>query len=169
MNRATADVRFGDSAITFNDLHVTRDEGIGTAGSFTYDFGKHEVRLTNVKTHLRPSDVIYWIDPDFVDELAPYRFGGIPNLTASGVVHVKKGKTTRLEIGVDAPGGMEYDLLDKTLPLERVRGQLLFTPDRLQIIECRRQGSSAAASNSEPTSHSRKAPPVSARASPRRT
>ena len=134
MNRATADVRFGDSAITFNNLHVTRDEGVGSAGSFTYDFGKHEVRLTNVKTHLRPSDVIYWIDPDFADELAPYRFGGIPNLTASGVVHIKRGKTTRLEIGVDAPGGMEYELLGKTLPLERVHGRLLFTPDRLQII-----------------------------------
>jgi hypothetical protein len=135
MNRATADVRFGDSAVTFNNLHVTRDEGIGTAGLFTYDFGKHEVRLANVKTHLRPSDVIYWIDPDFADELAPYRFGGIPNLTASGVVHIKKGKTTRLEIGVDAPAGMEYELLGETLPLERVRGRLLFTPERLQIID----------------------------------
>ena len=134
MNRATADVRFGDSAITFNDLHVTRDEGTGTAGAFTYDFGKHEIRLTNVKTHLRPSDVIYWIDPDFADELAPYRFRGIPNLTANGVVHIKRGKTTRLEIGVDAPGGMEYELLGKTLPLERVQGRLLFTPERLQII-----------------------------------
>jgi hypothetical protein len=134
LNRATADVRFGDSALTFVDLHVTRDEGVGTAGSFTYDFGKHEVRLTNVKTHLRPSDVIYWIDPDFADELAPYRFRGIPDLTANGVVHIKRGKTTRLEIGVDAPAGMEYELLGKTLPLERVRGRLLFTPDRLQIV-----------------------------------
>ena len=134
LNRATADVRFADSAITFSDLHVTRDEGVGTAGTFIYDFGKHEIRLANVKTHLRPSDVIYWIEPKFAKVLTPYKFRGIPNVTANGVVQFKGGKNTRLEIGIDAPEGMDYDFLGKTLGLERVNGQLLFTDDRLQVI-----------------------------------
>src|SRR5205085_7819356 len=34
-NSATANVHVADDAITFKDLHVTRDEGIGT-GAFTY-------------------------------------------------------------------------------------------------------------------------------------
>ena len=134
LNRATANVRFADQAITFTDLHVTRDEGTGTASAFTYDFGKHEIRLANVKTHLRPSDVIYWIEPKFADELAPYKFRGIPNVTANGVVQFKGGKNTRLEIGIDAPAGMNYELLGKTLELERVQGRLLFTDDRLQVL-----------------------------------
>ena len=134
MNRASANVRLAESAITFSNLQVVREEGTGTAAAFTYDFGKHEVRLTDVKTHLRPSEVIYWIEPKFANEVAPYRFRGVPNLTANGVVQFKGGTNTRLEIGVDAPGGMDYDLLGKTLPLERVHGRLLFTDDRLQIL-----------------------------------
>ena len=134
LNRATADVRFANSAITFSDLHVTRDEGVGSAGTFTYDFGRHEIRLANVKTHLRPTDVIYWIEPNFAKVLTPYNFRGIPNVTADGVVQFKGGKNTRLEIGIDAPDGMDYELLGKTLGFERVNGRLLFTEDRLQVL-----------------------------------
>jgi hypothetical protein len=49
-------------------------------------------------------------------------------------VHIKRGKTTRLEIGIDAPGGMSYTLLGKPLDLERVNGRLLFTHERLQVL-----------------------------------
>src|SRR5206468_9914232 len=37
MNNASAKVHFKDGAVTYDDLHVTRDEGSGS-GSFTYDF-----------------------------------------------------------------------------------------------------------------------------------
>ena len=134
LNRATADVGFAESAITFSDLNVTRDEGVGTAGTFTYDFGKHEIRLADVKTHLRPSDVIYWIEPKFAKVLTPYKFRGIPNITVNGVVQFKGGKNTRLDIGIDAPDGMDYEFLGKTLGFDRVNGHLLFTDDRLQVL-----------------------------------
>ena len=134
LNRATADVHFAESAITFSDLHVTRDEGVGTAGTFAYDFGKHEIRLANVKTHLRPNDVIYWIEPKFAKVLAPYKFRHIPDLTANGVVQFKGGKNTRLEVGIDAPDGMDYQFLGKTLGFEHANGRLLFTDDRLQVL-----------------------------------
>ena len=49
MNSASANLHFADGAMTYDNLRVTREEGIGT-GSFTYDWGKHEVRLTNVQT-----------------------------------------------------------------------------------------------------------------------
>src|SRR5207247_8056938 len=47
------------------------------------------------------------------------------------------GKNTRLEITVDAPNGMDYTFLGKTLPFDRVSGRLLFTNDRLQLIDLR--------------------------------
>src|SRR6266567_4525810 len=62
MNAANARIRFADGAVICEDLHVTRDEGTGS-GSFTYDFKKHEVRVSNIRSSLYPAEVIFWIDP----------------------------------------------------------------------------------------------------------
>jgi hypothetical protein len=134
MNSATAKIRFGDGAITYDDLRVTRDEGIGT-GSFTYDFAKHEVRVSNIKSSLRPTDMIFWIDPKLWKTVVPYKFHQTPNITASGVYQFRGGKNTRLDITVDAPGGMDYVFLGKTLAFDRIVSHLLFTHDRLQIVD----------------------------------
>ncbi len=134
MNNANADVRFGGGALTFNHLRVARDEGIGT-GAFTYDFKKHEVRVDNVVTTLRPAEAIYWVEPKLHNAVIPYKFRNPPHLTVNGVVQFHGGRNSRLEIGVDAPTGMDYVFLGKTLPFEKVRGQLLFTEDRLQLSD----------------------------------
>jgi hypothetical protein len=134
MNNARADVHFGDGAVTYNNLRVTRDEGVGT-GSFTYDFAKHEVRVSNLKSSVRPSDAIFWIEPDQYKNVVPYKFRQSPNITANGVYQFRGGKNTRLDINVDAPGGMDYVFLGKTLPFNRVTGKLIFTNDRLQLVD----------------------------------
>jgi hypothetical protein len=134
MNSATADVRFADGAVVYDNLHVVRDEGIGT-GSFTYDFKNHEVRIANIKTSLRPVDAIFWVDPKLWKTIVPYKFRQPPNITTNGVYQFRGGKKTRLEIAVDAPGGMDYAFLGKTLPFDRVAGHLLFTYDKLQIVD----------------------------------
>jgi hypothetical protein len=134
MNSANADVRFGNGAVTFQNLHVAREEGSGS-GTFTYDFAKHEVRIADVVTTLRPADVIYWIEPKFHKAVIPYKFRAPPHLTVNGVVQFRGGTNTHLEIGVDAPTGMDYVFLGKSLPLDHVRGRLLFTEDRLQLFD----------------------------------
>jgi AsmA-like protein len=134
MNSATSHVHFGDGAVTYENFRVVRDEGIGS-GNFTYDFKNHEVRISNVKSSLRPADVISWIDPDLWKTVTPYKFRQTPNLTANGVYQFGGGKNTRLEINVDAPGGMDYVFLGKTLPFDRASAKLLFATDRLQIVD----------------------------------
>jgi AsmA-like C-terminal region len=134
MNSGSAKIRFGDGAITYDDFLVTRDEGIGT-GAFTYDFKNHEVRVANVKTSVRPVDAIFWIDPTLWKAVVPYKFRQPPNITANGVYQFRGGKNTRLEITVDASNGMDYAFLGKTLPFDRVSGRLLFTNDRLQLVD----------------------------------
>jgi hypothetical protein len=133
MNSANANVRFGDGVLAFENLRVTRDEGVGT-GAFAYDAGRNEVRLTNVQTSLKPSEAIMWIEPRFWEHVTPYRFHRAPRVTANGVVQFGGGKQTHLQIDVDAPSGMDFTFIDKVLPFERVAGQLLFTDDRLQIL-----------------------------------
>ena len=134
MNSASANLHFADGAMMNNNLRVTRDEGVGT-GSFTYDWAKHEVRLTNVQTSLRPADAIYWVDPKLAKPVAPYKFRQAPKLTVNGVVQFHGGKETHLEITVDGAKGMDYVFLGKTLPFDRIKGRLLFTDDRLRLSE----------------------------------
>src|ERR1700730_6060707 len=134
MNSATAKVHFADGAVTYQDFHITRDEG-GGSGTFTYDFAKHEVRVSNVKASVRPSEVAIWIDTDLPKNVAPYKFRQPPAITANGVYQFHGQKGTRLEINVDAPGGMDYVFLGKTLPFHKINSRLLFTNDRLQIVD----------------------------------
>jgi len=133
MNEATAAVHLEKGALTFDNLHVTRDEGAGS-GSFTYDFVKHEVRLKDIKSTLRPTDAILWVEPKFFKEVAPYKFRQPPNVVANGVIHFR-APNDHLEIKVDAPAGMDYVFLGKTLPIDRVSGRLLFTDGRLQLSD----------------------------------
>ena len=132
MNSATAKVQFGDGSVTYNDLRITRKEGVGT-GSFTYDFKNHEVRISNIKSSLFPAEMIVWIDPDLLKTVTPYRFRHAPTIHADGLYQFGGGKKTRLVLGVEASGGMDYDFLGKVLPFDAVSAKLLFTNDHLQI------------------------------------
>ena len=134
MNSATAKIHFANGAVTYENFRVTRDEGVGT-GTFVYDFANHEVRISNIKANVRPSEVAWWIDPDLPKTVTPYKFHQAPTITANGVYQFRDGKNTRLEINVDAPAGMDYVFLGKTLPFHKINARLLFTDDRLQIVD----------------------------------
>ena len=136
MNSADTKIHFADGALTCEDLHVTRNEGSGT-GSFTYDFKKHEVRISNIKSSLNPAEVIFWIDPKVWNTVAPYKFRRPPSVTANGLYQFRGGKNTRLEVKVDGANGMDYVFLGKPLPFDRISARLLFTNDRLQITDLR--------------------------------
>ena len=134
MNSASARIQFGDGAVTYNNLRITRNEGVGT-GSFTYDFKNHEVRISNIRSSLFPAEMIVWIDPDLVKTVTPYRFRRPPVIRADGVYQFGGGKKTRLVLDVDAPGGMNYTFLGKTLPFDAVSAKLTFTNDHLKIAD----------------------------------
>jgi AsmA-like C-terminal region len=136
MNSADTKIHFADGALACEDLHVARNEGTGT-GSFTYDFKKHEVRISNIKSSLNPAEVIYWIDPKISNTVVPYKFRRPPSVTANGLYQFHGGKNTRLEVKVEGANGMDYVFLGKTLPFDRISTRLLFTNDRLQIIDLR--------------------------------
>jgi len=133
MNSANANVHLEKGALTFDNFRITRDEGIGT-GSLTYDFVKREVRLKEVKSTLRPTDAILWVEPRFFKEVAPYKFRQPPTVIVNGVIHFG-APNDHLELVVDAPTGMDYVFLGKTLPVDRVSGRLLFTDNRLQLSD----------------------------------
>jgi hypothetical protein len=136
MNSADAKIHFADGALSCEELHVARSEGTGT-GSFTYDFKKHEVRISNIRSSLNPAEVIFWIDPKVSNTVAPYKFRRPPSVTANGLYQFHGGKNTHLELKVESTNGMDYVFLGKTLLFDRISARLLFTNDRLQIIDLR--------------------------------
>jgi len=133
-NKASAAVHFSDGAVTYENFHVTRDEGSAT-GTFTYDFAHHETRVSTIHSTLRPAETIPWVDPDLLKIIKPYKFSAPPVITADGVYQFRGGKSTHLEISVSSPGRMEYVLLGKTLPIDNVAATLIVTKDRLQIAQ----------------------------------
>ncbi len=135
MNSATSKVHFGDGAVTYTDLRVTRDDG-GGSGTFTYDFKNHEVRINNIKTSMNPIETIVWVDPDLVKTIVAYKFRQPPNLTVNGLYQFAGGKGTKIDINVDGRG-LDYVFVGKTLPFDRVSGKLVFTSDHLQIVDLR--------------------------------
>jgi hypothetical protein len=134
MKSAESRIHFADGALTCEDFHVTRDEGVGN-GTFTYDFKKHEVRVSNIKSSLHPAEAIFWIEPNLWKTVTPYKFRRPPVVTANGLYQFRGGKNTRLEIKVDGNNGLDYEFLGKTLPFDRVSARLLITNDRLQIVD----------------------------------
>jgi hypothetical protein len=133
MNEASAALRLEKGALHLDNLRVVRDEGTAT-GSIAYDFAHHEVRFKEIKSALRLTEAIVWVDPKYFKEVAPYKFRQPPSLVVNGVFHFH-GMNDHIEIKVDAPTGMDYIFLGKSLPFDRVAGRLLFTDNRLQLID----------------------------------
>ena len=134
LDSAVSKVLFKEGAFTCEDFKVERPEG-SASGTFTYDFRKHEARLTGIKSALNTGEASAWIDPDLVQRVAPYRFKSPPNLSINGLVQFGAGKNTNLEILVDAPAGMDYVFLKRNLSASSISGRLLFTDDRLRIFD----------------------------------
>lgn len=130
---ATATLRYADRRLTIDPLRVNRAEGIGEGG-LVFDFARDEVEVRKIHTSLHPQDIIWWIDRKLVKDIAPYRFGKKPpQLVLDGLVHTKGGNTTRLNVDVRAPGGMDYTFLRRDLHCQDINGKLLFTDGRLRI------------------------------------
>ena len=130
---ATATVRYSDRRLTVDPLRVVRPEGVGEGG-LVFDFARDEVVVQKIRTSIHPQDMIWWIDPKLVKDIAPYRFGKKPpQLLIDGLVHTKGGDSTKLKIDVTAPGGMDYTFIKKDLHCPQISAHLLFTKDRLRI------------------------------------
>ena len=132
MDSAKADITFEDLALKFSNLQVKRPEGSGS-GSFTYDFGKQQVRLENIHSTMNPGNVLLWADPNIAHETDPYRFKAPPDVRVNGVIWLKDPGQTRLTANFSAPQGLDYDLLDRTLNFGATSGELQFNGRRILV------------------------------------
>lgn len=125
MDGATADIAFENLALSFTNMRVKRPEGEGT-GSFVYDFGKRQVRLQDIRSTMMPYNVLQWADPKVARETEPYRLKGPPEVSVSGVIGLEDKSLTDLTARFNAPQGLQYDLLERTLSFDKAEGTLRF-------------------------------------------
>ncbi|MGH8046088.1 MAG: hypothetical protein ACREKL_02475 [Chthoniobacterales bacterium] len=111
---AKSDLVIKDRAILYKDLTIGKGK-LRATGSFTYDFGRQEVRLDGIRSNLNPPDMLMWVDPRVAKTVEAYRFRAPPNVRADGLAHMKDPTQNDLHISVDAPGGLTYSLLNKDL------------------------------------------------------
>ena len=114
IDSGVADVVIKDQCLTYQNLVINTGKGRGT-GSFDYDVGRKEVRLRDIVSTLVPVDVMMWIDPRIAETIRAYRFRTNPKVKVQGKVHMKDPMKNDLSIRIEAPGGIDYDLLGKTL------------------------------------------------------
>lgn len=129
---ASADVNIADRAFTYHNIKLTRKEG-SASGTFTYDFGRGLAILQDVKGNLIPGDVIQWVEPKILKDIAPYRFNAPPQWELDGRIQFRGGNDTDLTVLLNAPQGMSYTLLGKDLPVESTSGRLEFKRHLLKI------------------------------------
>ena len=132
MDSASADLSFEGLALTLGNIRVERPEGSGS-GSFTYDFGRRQVRLDGVRSTMNPFNVLQWADPKVAAETKPYRFKAPPEVTVGGVIGLQDATQTRLWANFTAPQGLEYDLLERTLSFGAATGSLEFAARSIKV------------------------------------
>ncbi len=118
-----SDFEVVDRSIVYRNLVLAKGD-LQATGSFTYDFGRHEVRLDGIRSNLNPTDVLMWVDPRIAATVAVYRFRGPADLRADGIAHMADPRRNDLRIRIDAPGGLAYTLLNR---------DLLFGPTRATV------------------------------------
>lgn len=128
----TARVELGQRAVRYEDMEMRVGPLRGT-GVFVYDFGNQEVRLEKIQSNLPPDLVLQWIDPRIAAAIEAYRFVEPPQVTADGVVDMADPTKTRLDIGVRAPAGLNYDLLGRNLTPSQVVADVLVRGRRLLV------------------------------------
>lgn len=122
---------------TFGPLQLKRSEGTGE-GSVTYDGVNNTLYLHDLKIRLHPVELMTMIEPEWVSEVTPYRFKGPPPfVTVKGSAAPHSAERTNISVTVESTGGMDYDFAGKTLPVQEVAAQLLFTPHRVQLTSVR--------------------------------
>ena len=125
-------LQVADGAVDFRDIVVKIGEGIGR-GEFIYDFKNWEGRLPDVRSTLDPVKVMTWIDPRIAEVLKDYRFRKPPELRVSGKVGLRNPEKNDLRIGVNAPSGLGYTLIQKELPFGATAGNVLVKGQKILV------------------------------------
>ena len=124
---------------------MERDEGSVTGDAVTYDFSSPRA-APGQRPQQRSiiGQVGVWLDPDVYHTIQPFHFHRPPSAVLNGTVQFDGGRNSHLVTEVNAPAGMDYVFLKKTLPFQSVAGQVVFNGGTAAAQRRARRASSTA-------------------------
>jgi hypothetical protein len=102
---------------------LKHEDGEGT-GAIRYDFRNRQVEIKNCKTKLKVQPVALIISNKLAEYTAPYLFLKPPTLAIEGWVDLETQKKTDLKVNIEAPAGMLYVFLGKTIKIDNLSAEL---------------------------------------------
>ena len=133
LERFTSPFAFRGGVWSFGPFQMKRTEGVGE-GSVTYDAVHNDLFLHDLRLRLNPVETMKMIEPEWLEEVVPYRFKGEPPLvTVRGKAAPQTPDRTNLLVDVTSKTGMDYDFAGKTLSFKQISAKLVFMPRRVQI------------------------------------
>jgi hypothetical protein len=131
--KASIPVKLKGGQLSIGPFVLQREEGQGE-GSVTYDILNNDIYFHDLKLRLNPVETMRMIEPDWVDEVAPYRFKGpAPTVLLKGRAAPKTRARTFLDLQIDSPGPLEYTFAGKDLVYDKVSATLSFVQTKLHI------------------------------------
>jgi hypothetical protein len=133
IKQATIPLRLKDGQLGIGPFQLKRAEGQGE-GSVTYDIPHNDIYFHDLKLRLNPVETMRMIEPDWVDEVAPYRFKGAPpQILLRGRAAPRTRARTFLDLEIESPGPMEYTFAGRNLVYDKVSASLSFVQAKLHI------------------------------------
>lgn len=113
MNSGSSAFRLKQSEISFENVRISRDEGVAT-GAFALNLRSGKLDQLQVQAHLQPAAMAAWFEPSLLPLIDYFSFSQPPDLT---VESTERNGRTRLEMHVDATSELVYrcGLLDVPL------------------------------------------------------
>jgi hypothetical protein len=113
MNSGSSTFRLKQSEISFENVRISRDEGVAT-GAFTLNLRSGKLDQLQVQAHLQPAAMAAWFEPSLLPLIDYISFSQPPDLK---VESTEQDGRTRLEMHVDATSELVYrcGLLDVPL------------------------------------------------------
>lgn len=131
--KAEVPVLFHAGQLGLGPFLLQRPEGRGE-GSVTYDILNNDIYFHDLKLRLNPVETMRMIEPDWVDEVLPYRFKGPPPfISIKGRAAPRTRIRTFLDLKVESEGPMEYTFAGKDLIYDKVSASLSFIQTKLLI------------------------------------
>jgi hypothetical protein len=132
MNSAAANFKIENESIQYDQVRVTRDEGVGTGG-FTYDFVNNQVIVRDASANLYPKALANWIHPTIGQIVQPFQFTLPPTIHADGTIQFKNGSTNNLRVEIDTLNQFTYEYAGMQIAFNEGSGEFQVYPDRIEV------------------------------------
>jgi hypothetical protein len=129
MNSGSGTLRLKQSEVLFDNVRISRDEGIAT-GSFTFNLRSRKLEQGQAQAHLQPATVATWVEPLLLPLLDYFHFSQPPDLT----FHLTDlNGRIELSMHIETASELVYRCGLLEVPLTSASADLRETPDNISF------------------------------------